>query len=105
MPKETPGWQAHLASGYDDVMTGQCDRFLAEIVADSGRRKTVMADPRDLHRELFADFAPADYPKYAGTYRGMPDTPLADVRMSTPSRIDPEVVYEFCPLRTILDCG
>ena len=101
MPKEAPGWQAHLASGYDGTMTARCDRLLVEIVADTGRRKAIMADPRDLHRELFADFAPADYPEYAGTYRGTPKTALADVRMSAPSQIDPEVVYELCPPREV----
>lgn len=101
MPKEAPGWQAHLASGYDGAMTERCERLLAEIVADPGRRKAIMADPRNLHRELFAGFTPTDYPDYAGTYRGTPDTPLADIRMSTGSEIDPEVVYEFCPPREV----
>ena len=72
MPKEAPGWSAHLASGYDDAMTALCDRLLAGIVADPGRRKVIVADPRDLHRELFASFRPADYPEYAGTYRSVP---------------------------------
>ena len=101
MPKEGPGWQAHLASGYDAVMSARCNRLLAEIVADAGRRKAIMADPRELHRELFASFTPADYPEYAGTYRGTPDTPLADIRMSTGSEIDPDVVYEFCRPREV----
>ena len=82
-------------------MTAMCHRLLAEIAADSGRRTAIMADLRELHRELFADFAPADYPEYAGTYRGMPDTALANVRMSAPSQIDPEVMYEFCPPREV----
>ena len=55
----------------------------------------------ELHRELFADFTPVGYSEYAGTYRGTPDTPLADVRMSAPSQIDPEVEYEFCPPREV----
>ena len=97
MPNEAPAWQAHLVSGYDDAMIERCDRLLAEIVANPGRRKGIMANPRDLHRELFASFTPTDYPECAGTYRGTPDTPLADIRMSTGSQIDPEVVYEFCP--------
>ena len=101
MPKEAPDWQAHNASGYDRAMTAMCDRLLAEIVADPGRRQAILVDPRDLHRELFAGFTPAGYPEYAGTYRGTPDTPLADVRMSAPSQIDPEVVYEFCPPREV----
>ena len=101
MPKEAPEWQAHLAGGYDGAMNVRCDRLLGEIFADARCRKAIMADPRDLHRELVASFTPADYPEYAGTYRGTPDTPLADVRMSAGSEIDPEVVYEFCPPREV----
>ena len=101
MPKPAPGWQAHTASGYDGAMTARCDRLLAEIVADPGRRQAILADPRDLHRELFASFTPTSHPEYAGTYRGTPDTPLADVRMSAGSQIDPEVEYEFCPPREV----
>ena len=97
MPKEAPGWQAHTASGYDGAMTARCDRLLAEIVADPGRRQAILADPRDLHRELFAGFTPASHPEYAGTYRGTPGTPLADVRRGAGSEIDPGVEYEFCP--------
>lgn len=101
MPKEAPEWQAHTASGYDGAMTARCDRLLAEIVTDAARRQAILADPRDLHLELFASFTPTGYHEYAGTYRGTPDTPLADVRMSAPSQIDPEVVYEFCPPREV----
>ena len=97
MPKEAPKWQAHLASGYDGAMAARCDRLLAEIVAESGRRKAILADPRDLHREMFASFTPATHSEYAGTYRGTPDTSLVDRRMSSGSQIDPEMVYEFCP--------
>ena len=43
----------------------------------------------------------ADRRDRAGGYRGTPDTPLADVRMSAGSQIDPEVVYEFCPPREV----
>ena len=101
MPKEAPEWQAHLASGYDGAMTARCGRLLAEIVAESDRRQAILADPRDLHRELFASFTPAGFPECAGTYRGTPDTSLADIRMSAPSQIDPDVVYEFCPPREV----
>ena len=65
------------------------------------RRQAILADPRDLHRELFAGFTPTGYPECAGTYRGTPDTALADIRMSAPSQIDPDVVYEFCPPREV----
>ena len=101
MPEKAPGWQAHTASGYDGAMAARCGRLLVEIVADPGRRQAIMADPQDLHRELFADFAPAGFPEYAGTCQGTPGTPLADVPMSAPSQIDPEVVYEFCPPREV----
>lgn len=97
MPEEAPRWQAHLASGYDGVMTARCDWLLSEIVADTGRRKAIMVDPRDMHGELFAGFTPPDYPEYAGTYRGTPNTPLADRTMSVKSQIDPGAMYEFCP--------
>ena len=101
MPKEPPGWEARNSSGYDGTMTSRCDRLLGEIVADPARRKAILADPRDLHRELFAGFTPAGFPEYAGTYRGTPKTALADVRMSAGSQIDSEVVYEFCPPREV----
>ena len=78
-------------------MTERCGQLLAEIVADPGRRQAILADSRDLHRELFASFTPTAHPEYAGTYRGTPDTPLADRRMSAESQIDPGMEYEFCP--------
>ena len=68
---------------------------------DPDRRQAILADSRDLHRELFAGFTAAGYPECAGTYRGTPDTALADIRMSAPSQIDPDVVYEFCPPREV----
>lgn len=96
MPKKAPEWQAHAARGYDGAMTARCDQLLADIVADSGHRKAILADPRDLHRELFVDFTPAGYPEYAGTYRGTPNTVLADRTASAESQIDPGEEYEFC---------
>ncbi len=53
-------------------MTARCGPLLAEIIADVGRRQAILADPRDLHRELFACFAPTTHPEYAGTYQGTP---------------------------------
>ena len=97
MPKPAPRWQAHIASGHDGAMTERCGQLLAETVADPGRRQAILADPRDLHRQLFASFTPTAHPEYAGTYRGTPDTPLADRRMSAESQIDPGMEYEFCP--------
>ena len=84
----TPRWQAHTASDYDSVMTARCGELLTEIVADAGRRQVILADPRDLHRELFAPFAPTAHADYAGTYRGTPGTAVAERRMSAPSQLD-----------------
>ena len=101
MSKEAPEWQAHRKRGYGSAMTARCDRLLAEIVADAGRRKAILADSRGLHRELFESFAPADHPECAGTYRGTPDTPLADRQTSAGSQIDPGMDYRFCPPREV----
>ena len=47
MPKEAPEWRARLANGYDGAMTAGCDRLLAEIGGDTGRRQAILADPLD----------------------------------------------------------
>ena len=90
----TPRWQAHSASDYDRVMGARCGELL--IVADADRRQAILADPRDLHRELFAPFAPSTHTYYAGTCRGAPGTALADRRMYAASQIDLGTEYEFC---------
>lgn len=92
----TPRWQAHSASDYDRVMGARCGELLTKIVADADRRQAILADPRDLHRELFAPFAPSTHTDYAGTYRGTPGTALADRRMYAASQIDLGTEYEFC---------
>jgi fido (protein-threonine AMPylation protein) len=92
----TPRWQAHSASNYDRVMGARCGELLTKIVADADRRQAILADPRDLHRELFAPFAPSTHTDYAGTYRDTPGTALADRRMYAASQIDLGTEYEFC---------
>jgi hypothetical protein len=92
----TPRWKAHSASDYDRVMGARCGELLTKIVADADRRQAILADPRDLHRELFAPFAPSTHTDYAGTYRGTPGTALADRRMYAASQIDLGTEYEFC---------
>ncbi|MCA3567011.1 MAG: Fic family protein [Bradyrhizobium sp.] len=77
-------------------MSAHCGQLLAEIVADPHRRKAILADPIDLHRELFAPFAPPDHLEYAGTYRGTPGTALCDRRISAGSQLEPGKEYEFC---------
>jgi hypothetical protein len=96
MPKPPPPWQAHDAGNYDSEMTVRCGALLGEIISDPARRRGILVDPRNLHRELFAPFAPAGHSEYAGAYRGTPGTTLADRRMSSESQIEPGTVYEFC---------
>ena len=95
MTKPPQRWQAHTASNYDSDMTARCGQLLAEIIADSERRQAILTDPRDLHRELFAAFAPPAHGDYAGTYRGTLGTTLADRRTSSESQLEPGVEYEF----------
>lgn len=96
MMKPPPQWQAHTAKDYDAAMTVRCAHLLAEIVADSDRRQAILADPRDLHQELFTPFAPSNHAEYAGTYRGTPGTVLLDRRISAESQLKPGEGYEFC---------
>ncbi|CAH1664244.1 Fido domain-containing protein [Chelatococcus asaccharovorans] len=94
--KAPPQWQAHDAADYNRDMTDRCTKLLGEIVSDPARRQAILADPRDLHRELFAPFTPPGHSEYAGTYRGAPGSTLADRRMSSESQLEPGVQYEFC---------
>ncbi|MDQ0420925.1 fido (protein-threonine AMPylation protein) [Peteryoungia aggregata LMG 23059] len=71
-----PPWQAHSASDYDIKMRSRCGILLDEIMLSGTRRQSILADPRGVHRELFADFTPTGYEEYAGTYRGEPGTTL-----------------------------
>lgn len=97
MAKSPPRWQAHTTSDYDHAMTARCNQLLVEIIADPGRRKIILANPCDLHRNLFTPFAPSTHPEYAGTYRGTPGTSLANRRMSAESQLNLGAEYEFCP--------
>ena len=96
MTSSPPTWQAHNAAVYDSTMTARCSTLLAEILADPARRQAILSDPRDLHRELFASFAPSGHGEYAGSYRGTPGTSLAGRRISADSQMEPGTQYEFC---------
>lgn len=91
----SPAWQAHSVSDYDSRMQQRCDALLAEIVIDQARRKSILADPRDLHRELFADLTPQGCGEYAGNYRGTPGTAL-EARVSVAaSTLNPGNSFAF----------
>ncbi len=96
MTTSPPPWQAHDSADYDSTMADQCSMLLAEIIADPARRQAILADPRDLHRTLFASFAPPSHNQYAGTYRGTPGTTLAGRRMSSESQLEAGGQFEFC---------
>lgn len=96
MAKSPPPWQAHNAANYDSDMTTRCATLLGEIVSDPARRRGILDDPRNLHRELFGPFAPPGHGEYAGAYRGTSSATLADRRMSSESQLEPGVEYEFC---------
>ncbi|MEW6150888.1 MAG: hypothetical protein AB1745_23130 [Pseudomonadota bacterium] len=82
-----PRWQARTAKDYDSAMIARSGQLQTEIVADAARRQAILADPRDLHRELFAPFAPSDHAEYAGTYRGTLGTVLFDRRIFAESQV------------------
>jgi fido (protein-threonine AMPylation protein) len=96
MATSPPAWQAHRSTNYDSAMLDRCNTLLKEIVSDPARRIKILADPRNLHRELFASFVPPGQHEYAGTYRGTPDTALLDRRIVTDSLIQTGSHYEFC---------
>jgi fido (protein-threonine AMPylation protein) len=96
MTNSPPPWQAHASVDYDSTMANRCSTLLAEITDDPARRKAILADPRDLHRSLFAPFTPPGYSEYAGTYRGTPGTTLAGRRMSSESQLEVGGQFEFC---------
>ena len=76
-------------------MGERCALIQAEIVANKERRSRILADPKRLHAELFADFTPAGYAEYAGTYRGTPGTTLANRRSTAPSQLKQGSEFEF----------
>lgn len=96
MTSSPPLWQAHAAPAYDSTMTTRSAVLLADIIANPKRRQAILSDPRDLHHELFASFAPPGHGEYAGAYRGTVVTSLANRRISSDSQIETGKQYEFC---------
>jgi fido (protein-threonine AMPylation protein) len=96
MAKLPPTWQAHHAANYDSAMTSRCSALLEQIISNPARRREIIANPRNLHRELFTSFAPPRHDQYAGTYRGTLGTALVNRRISSESLLEPGGQYEFC---------
>lgn len=95
MTSGAPPWQAHGAPDYDAIMGAHCAELLTQIFSDAALRQRILADPRDLHNDLFLRFAPPTHPEYAGTYRGTPGTALESRRMSAASEVKPGTEFEF----------
>lgn len=92
-----PEWQAYTMPGYDAAMTGACADVQQLILDDAAYRSSVLTDPRDLHRVLFAAFTPPGFPEYAGTYRGTAGTSLERRRMGAPQILDLKKSFAFEP--------
>lgn len=89
-----PEWHPLQDPTYDAVMTEANAVLLRELTEDPVLRAAILADPRVIHRRLYAPFAPASHPEYAGTYRGTPGTSLEHRVMGGPSVLKPgETVY------------
>ncbi|MCZ4343444.1 hypothetical protein O4H52_17665, partial [Sphingomonadaceae bacterium G21617-S1] len=65
--RAAPEWQAYTMPNYDAAMTRACTELQKRILADPAYRSSILTDPRDLHRALFAEFTPHGFPEYAGT--------------------------------------
>ena len=90
-----PEWQAYTMPDYDAVMTRGCADLQRRILFDAAYRSSILADPRDLHRTLFAEFTPPGYPEYAGTCRGTAGTSLERRRMGAPQIFSPQKSFSF----------
>lgn len=97
MTSSTEDWQASKQANYDSEMIARCAALLSEVIANPTYRQLILSDPRDLHRELFGDFAPEAHGEYAGTYRGTPGTTLAGRKCGAPSELAAGTSFEFFP--------
>lgn len=90
-----PEWQAYTMPNYDAVMTRACTELQQRILVDPAYRASILTDPRELHRALFAQFTPPGFPEYAGTYRGTAGTSLEGRRMGAPQIFDLKKSFAF----------
>jgi fido (protein-threonine AMPylation protein) len=90
-----PEWQAYTMPNYDAVMTQACTDLQQRILTDPAYRSSILTDPRDLHRSLFAGFTPSGYPEYAGTYRGAVGSSLEHRRSGAPQIFSPQKSFSF----------
>ncbi len=90
-----PEWQAYVMPNYDAAMTQACMALQQRILIDPAYRSSILADPRDLHRALFAGFTPPGFAEYAGTYRGTVRTSLERRRSGASQIFSPQKSFSF----------
>ncbi|OQW70909.1 MAG: hypothetical protein BVN33_16880 [Proteobacteria bacterium ST_bin13] len=96
-----PEWQAYTMPNFDAAMTPACWELHRRILADSAYRSSILADPRALHRHLFAELTPPGYSEYAGTYRGTVGTSLEGRRSGAPQLFSLKKSFSFEPPETV----
>ncbi|MGV7120299.1 Fic family protein [Sphingopyxis sp. 550A] len=96
-------WQAHDTEGFDARMQARCDSLLQVIRDDRTMRQSILANPRDLHKDLFSDFTPPAHPEYAGTYRGTKGTSLEHRKIEAVSQLNEGETYLFIPPNEVAD--
>tara|TARA_R110002051_G_scaffold37159_6_gene80052 strand:+ start:6076 stop:6738 length:663 start_codon:yes stop_codon:yes gene_type:complete len=92
---EYPEWHPEEAPDYDSNLSASGAQVLTRLRSDAGFCASVLTDPRELHRTLYAHFAPAAYPEYAGTYRGTPNSPLESRYSGCQSLLDGQPQLRF----------
>lgn len=80
---------------YDRIMLRRSAEMLVRLHEDVAYRHEIMRDVRGVHRELFAGFAPAAHPEYAGTYRGTANSSLEFRISGAPCILAPEETFAF----------
>lgn len=96
-PADPPPWQLHEVPGYSEDMRRRCADLLSEIKSDAQRRRAILTDPKALHRDLFAHYAPVTNLEYAGGYRGTPGPSLANRVVAARSELNRGAEYCFLP--------
>ncbi|MCA0367941.1 MAG: Fic family protein [Proteobacteria bacterium] len=90
-----PEWHPQRHPEFDAQMTVESATLLQQLQTDPSYRRACLDDPRLVHRQLYAVFAPATHPEYAGVYRGAPGSSLAFRVMGGPSVITDGETFNF----------
>jgi fido (protein-threonine AMPylation protein) len=97
-----PTWHTEQAPAFDAIMSKAGSDILDRLRSDLAFRVLVLNDPRVAHKILYEPFAPANYPEYAGTYRGTANSTLEHRLSSAQSIIDPSRTITFAKPSDVL---